>query len=265
MAGYAELPSGRTWYAEHGEAAGRDPLVLIHGGVVDGRFFDQNVGPLAARFRVFVPDLRGHGHTPDGEGPLSYERLARETIEFVEAVVGGPAHLVGHSIGAGVALTVALRRPDLVRDLVLVSGAYHHDGVLVGGDGDDDIDVEPIVATFGPVYAEVSPDGADHYPVVIRKVADMDKRDPALTVTDLAGVASRTLVMAGDDDIITLEHTVDLYRGIASSELAIVPGTSHFLLQEKPELCNTIIVNFLTTEPVATVAPVRRAVEPLDS
>jgi pimeloyl-ACP methyl ester carboxylesterase len=268
MAGYVDLPSGRTWYAEHGTAApGREPLVLLHGGVVDGRFFDQNVEPLAARFHVFVPDLRGHGHTPDADGPLSYERLAREIAEFLEAVVGGPAHVVGHSIGAGVALTVALRRPDLVRDLVLVSGAYHHDGVLVGasdGDGDDDVDVEPVVAAFGASYAEVSPDGADHYPVVIRKVADMDRRDPAFAVTDLAGVASRTLVMAGDDDIVTLEHTVDLYRGIGNSELAIVPGTSHFLLQEKPDLCNAIIVGFLTLEPVATVAPIRRATLPVE-
>jgi pimeloyl-ACP methyl ester carboxylesterase len=251
MAGYVDLPRGRTWYAEHGTGApGHEPVVLLHGGVVDGRFFDQNVEPLAARFHVFVPDLRGHGRTPDADGPLSYERLAREIVEFVEVVVGGPAHLVGHSIGAGVALTVVLRRPDLVRDLVLVSGAYHHDGILVGADDgasddDVDVDVEQVVAAYGAAYAEVSPDGADHYPVVIRKVADMDRRDPAFSVTDLAGVVSRTLVMAGDDDIITLEHTIELYRGIANSELAIVPGTSHFLLQEKPDLCNAIIVGFL--------------------
>jgi hypothetical protein len=50
-----------------------------------------------------------------------------------------------------------------------------------------------------------------------------------------------------------------MYEGIPNSELAVVPGTSHFLLQEKPALCNTIIVDFLTTQPVPTVAPIRRA------
>jgi hypothetical protein len=62
-------------------------------------------------------------------------------------------------------------------------------------------------------------------------------------------------------DVVTLEHTLELYRGLPGSELAVVPGTSHFLLQE-PALWNTIIVDFLTTEPVPTVAPVRRAQKP---
>jgi pimeloyl-ACP methyl ester carboxylesterase len=77
-------------------------------------------------------------------------------------------------------------------------------------------------------------------------------------VSDMSGVTARTLVMAGDDDIITLEHTLDLHRGIDNSELTVVPGTSHFLIQETPELCNTIVVDFLTADPVATIAPVRR-------
>ena len=250
-----ELPSGRTWYAEYGAG---EPLVLLHGGVVDARFFAANIEPLASRFHVFTPDLPGHGHTPDVAGPFSYDDFAHRIVEFLEVVVGGPARLLGHSVGAGVALVVALRRPDLVGDLVLVSGAYHHDGVLVGG-ADAETDVDQVVAGFGAAYGEVSPDGEDHYPVVVRKVADMDRRDPALSVADLAGVGSRTLVMAGDDDIITLEHTLALYRGIQRSELAIVPGTSHFLLQEKPDLCNEVIVQFLTAAPVATIAPVRRA------
>jgi pimeloyl-ACP methyl ester carboxylesterase len=251
MAGYAELPSVRTWYEERGSG---DPLVLLHGGVVDARFFAANIDALAAALHVHALDLRGHGHTADVEGPFTYDALARDTVEFLEKVVGGPAHLVGHSVGAGVALHVALRRPDLVRRLVLVSGVFHRDGQM----GTDEIDVQQVVDAFGSSYAEVSPDGAEHYPVVVKKVIEMDLREPTLTTSDLAGVTSRTLVMAADDDIITLEHTLALYRGIADSELAVVPGTSHFLLQEKPELCNTIVVDFLTTGPVPTVAPMRR-------
>src|SRR6266536_2856787 len=70
---------------------------------------------------------------------------------------------------------------------------------------------------------------------------------------------------AGDDDAVPLEHTLALYRGIADSALVVVPGTSHFLVQEKPALCNAIIVEFLTTGPVPTVAPIRRATRPRPS
>jgi len=112
MAGYVEHGAVRTWYDERGEG---DPLVLLHGGAVDSRFFDKNIDPLAERFHVLAPDRRGHGRTPDVEGPITYDLMAQDTIEFLEAVVDGPAHLVGHSDGALAALLVALRRRDLMR------------------------------------------------------------------------------------------------------------------------------------------------------
>jgi pimeloyl-ACP methyl ester carboxylesterase len=64
--------------------------------------------------------------------------------------------------------------------------------------------------------------------------------------------------MVGDDDEVTLEHAVATYRPIPDAELAVVPGTSHGLLHEKLDLCNTILLDFLTRDPVPTLAPVRR-------
>ena len=247
-----ELSQVRTWYAERGSG---EPLVLLHGGAVDARFFDQNIETLAARFQVLTPDLRGHGHTPDVEGPFTYEALAQDTIEFIEVAVGGPVHLAGHSIGAGVALHVALRRPDLVSTLVLISAAFHHSGQITI----DEIDVDQVVAAFGAAYGEVSPDGEDHYAVIVAKEIDMDRREPALDQSALRAVSAPTLIMASDDDIITLEHTLALYRGITNAELAIIPGTSHFLTQEKPDLVAAIITDFIGADPVVPIAPIRRA------
>src|SRR6266566_1675809 len=222
MADYADLGGVRTWYDERGEG---EPLALLHGGSADARFFDRNVDALADRFHVFLPERRGHGHTPDVDGAV-------------------------------VAMLVALRRPDLARQLVLISGGFHHDGLMPGM---DQLDVDEVVKFAGPAYGEVSPDGAEHFPVVVEKIARMAAEEPALPQSELRGVTSRTLVMFGDDDLITLEHVIAMYEGIPNAELAVVPGTSHFLLQEKPALCNTIIVDFLTTQPVPTVAPTRRA------
>jgi pimeloyl-ACP methyl ester carboxylesterase len=83
---------------------------------------------LAGRFGVFTPARRGHGRTPDVEGPITYELMAQDTIAFLETVVGGSAHLIGSSAGASVALHVALRRPDLALRVVLISGVFHRDG-----------------------------------------------------------------------------------------------------------------------------------------
>src|SRR5262245_58414534 len=114
------------WYADRGVG---DPLVLLHpgGAGVDSRALGPQVAAFADRFHVYTPEQRGHGRTADVSGPLSYEQMAADTIRFVEDVVGTPVLLFGVSDGAVVALTVALRRPDLVRRLVLAAGIFHRD------------------------------------------------------------------------------------------------------------------------------------------
>ncbi len=254
MANNVMLGDVNTWYDEVGSG---DPLVLLHpgGAGVDARAFGPNLGPLAAHFRVYTPERRAHGRTPDVAGPITYEAMAQDTIAFLEAVVGGRAHLVGYSDGAVVALYVALRRPDLVDRLALVAGVFHFNGwlphVLDAG-------TEP-PAFLERLYAEISPDGPEHYPVVVEKLATMHSTEPTLTTDDLAGVGSRTLVMVSDDDEVPLEHAAAMYGAIPTAELMVVPGTSHGLLVEKPELCNEVIVQFLATDPVRLMAPIRRA------
>lgn len=256
MGGYAELTNGAVWYDERGQG---EPLVLLHGGAVDSRFFDRNVPALADRFRLITTDLWGHGRTADREGGFSLESFATDVGELIERVAGGPVHLLGHSIGAAVALTVALRRPDLVRRLVLASGGFDHEAEIGTEGGVSDEQIEQTVAFLGSTYGAVSPDGEDHFPVVVRKDFELSSREPALTADEVGAVRARTLVLVADDDIVTLEHTLELYRAIPDSELSVVPGTSHFLLQEKPAACNAIILDFLTNDPVPTVAPIRRA------
>jgi pimeloyl-ACP methyl ester carboxylesterase len=240
-----------TWYAEHGSGV---PVVLLHPGGADARAWGPNLDALAARFHVFTPECRAHGRTPDVDGPLTYELMAGDTIAFLEAVVGGPAHLVGCSAGSIVGLTVAVARPDLVRRLAMVSGVHHRDGWIPEV---IDPDAEPHPA-LRQGYEELSPDGGDHYPVVHAKLERLNYDEPTLTDRELAGVASRTLVMVADDDEVTLEHAIATYRAIPDAELAVVPGTSHGLLHEKPDLCNGILVDFLANDPVPTFAPVRR-------
>lgn len=249
---YVDAGGVHTWYAEHGAGY---PLVLLHGGFADASEFGPNIPALAARFRVLTPERRGHGHTPDVAGPLSYQLMADDTAAFLDTLGIGQAHLVGHSDGGNVALLLALARPDLVGQLVLISANFHHDGLVSGLDID-----ELTTSTYlAEAYANVSPDGPDHFPVVAAKIVHMATTEPTLGTADLARVTSRTLVMAGDDDAISAEHTLALYRGIPDSELAIIPGTSHALTIEKPDLCNQVILDFLTTGPVPTYMPIRRA------
>jgi pimeloyl-ACP methyl ester carboxylesterase len=255
MAGYLDLSQGAIWYDEQGSG---DPLVLLHGGAVDSRFFEHNVGPLAERFRVITTDLWGHGRSPDREGPFSLESFSTDVAALLEHVAGGQAHVLGHSIGAAVALDLTVRRPDLVRQLIQVSGGFDIDADPQTGMNIDQM-VEGTVRFLGSAYGAVSPDGEEHFAVVTRKDFELTSREPKFTSDQIATITHRTLVMVADDDITPISHQVDFSRALPNGELAVVPGTSHFLLQEKPALCNAIILDFLTNEPVPTVAPIHRA------
>jgi len=256
MAQYVQLGDVRTWYDEHGDG---DPLVLMHGGLVDARWFEPNLIPLAEHFRVYTPERRGHGHTPDVDGPITYRLMADDTIAFLDAVLGGPADLVGHSDGAFVAMLVAIRRPDLVNRLVMISGGFDKSGEAAP---DMEFDVDQVVQFLGTAYGEVSPDGEAHFPVVVAKIGELMKKEPHIDIAELARIGHRTLVMFSDDDLVTLQHAVEMFEALPNAELAVVPGTSHFLTQEKPHLVNALVMDFLTNDPVATVAPIRRAPRP---
>ncbi|MGH7271800.1 MAG: alpha/beta fold hydrolase [Polyangiaceae bacterium] len=255
MAPHADCDGVCTWYDERGDG---EPLVLLHPAGTDSRAFGPNLPAFAERLRTFTPERRGHGHTPDVDGPITFELMARDTISFVERVVRGPAHLVGCSDGAIVALHVAIQRPDLVKHLVCAAGVFHRHGWVPAA-------IDPNVAPpefMVKSYGEVSPDGVEHYPAVVAKLAQAHAEGPTFSAADLRRVSCRTLVMVGDDDEVTLEHAVAFYRALPNGELAVVPGTSHGLLVEKPALCNTLILDFLTKEPVGTFAPIRRRVGP---
>lgn len=242
----------RQWFSASGSGA---PFVLLHPGGIDSRALAPLLPHLTDSYRVLTPDRRGHGRTPDAPGPISYELMAADTVAFIEEEAEHPVHLLGYSDGAVVALLVALARPDLVRDLVFVAGVFHRDGwepgVLEGA--------EKPPAAFADAYAAVSPDGRDHFPIVMAKLARMREAGPTLTAVDLKSISCPVLVIVGDDDQIHLEHVVELYRSLPTGELAVIPHASHGVLVEKPELCATLIRGFHNPDKPRTFAPRRRA------
>ncbi|GAB3748562.1 alpha/beta fold hydrolase [Microlunatus parietis] len=247
MTGNLTLNGHPAWYDVRGSG---EPLVLLHGGFSDSRDFDDNLARLADRFTVYRLDRRAHGRTPDVPGPVTLDQLADDAAAFLSDVVGGPAAVAGYSSGGVVALATALRRPDLVRRLILINTAASPDGWLVHPDPDGEFPAVVVDA-----YAEVSPDGRDHFPEVVRKFAGMEQ-GPAL---DPAGVDCPTLVLGADDDIVSLAHTVEVYQAIRDAQLAILPGTSHLLLWERPDEAIALVGEFLTREP-NRLMPIRFAV-----
>jgi pimeloyl-ACP methyl ester carboxylesterase len=260
MGEYVDVGGVKTWFDSWGSGP---PLILLHGGLVTNATWEPTAPAIAEHFHILGPERRGHGHTPDVDGPFTYGLFAHDTIRFIEEVVGGPAHLVGWSDGGNVALTVAIQRPDLVNKLVPISANFDNvtasDPEVVEAFSSMRAD-GPEVAYLRSLYEAVTPDGPQHWPVVFEKIKQMGlEYEPAIDPKELGEITAPTLVVASDDDIVRLEHTIELYRSVPNAQLAIVPGTSHMLIMEKPEAVTGLILDFLTNDPSPTVMPIRRA------
>jgi pimeloyl-ACP methyl ester carboxylesterase len=252
---YVDANGIHTYSQEHGSG---DPLLLLHGGLVDGDSFGQQTPAFAGRYRVIVPDRRGHGRTSDVDGPITYDVMADDTIAFMDALGTGPAHLVGWSDGGNVGLLVAIKRPDLVRRLVTIGSNFSADGLTREAaesfKPDAPTSAVPIMREAWKLNA-VDP---DRFETVLEKMQRC-WFDYAIPTADLARIAAPTLVMVGDDDIARFEHTIELYDAIPDAQLAVIPGASHVVPLEKPDLVNRLVLDFLAAEgPTMTMMPLRR-------
>jgi pimeloyl-ACP methyl ester carboxylesterase len=256
-ANFADVNGQHVFYSVHG--AGK-PLILLHGGITPDSFGD-NRAELARNRQVIAVHLQAHGRTPDTDRPLRSETLGDDVAALIGHLNLGKADIMGYSLGAGVALQTAIRHPDVVDRLVLVSGAMRKDGFYPEGVAAFN-QLEANAATYGP-SVRASPLGQDYPDVdwtnLFRKVGELTKRDYDWSA-DVARVQARTLLVFADADAMRPEHMVEFWKALGggqrdagldgslrpASQLAIVPNTTHYTLAVEPML-PAIVERFLET------------------
>jgi pimeloyl-ACP methyl ester carboxylesterase len=252
MSGYFNLRGHQVWNYEWSDNG--DPLVLLHGGMSATEDFDKYLLPAVENsHHVFAYDRTGQGRTGDQEGSFHFDFQTKEAIAYLEDVVRGPAHLVGWSDGGIISLLVALARPDLVKSIVAIGTNYHFDN------GSQHISPWPLSEKDRIEHAERSPDPDEALDEKQSKMIHVWNTEPSLTTNDLARILCPVLVLSGDDEAFSFEHTTSLYEALPQGQLAIIPGASHFVIKEKPVLVQTIIRGFLADlTPPQTRIPIRR-------
>lgn len=239
------------------------PLVLLHGAMCDRRVWRAEAEDLARDVEVVTWDAPGHGESSDPPEDFGLEDHARCLAGLLGALGVGPAHVVGHSWGGGLALQLAAAHPDAVASLVLVGGYAGWAGSLPADDvarrlafALDAAEQLPggfdVWSTPGLSPEHVAPDrvaeldamAADLRPVGMRVMARgfarADLRDA------LPGIAVPTLLLYGAEDARAPRPVAEaLHAALPCSTLAIVPGLSHELVMEAPHLFTTVVRAFL--------------------
>jgi pimeloyl-ACP methyl ester carboxylesterase len=222
--GYAHVNGLRMYYELHG--AGGTPLVLIHGG---GSTIGTNFGrvlPLLSRTRrVIAVEVQAHGHTRDIDRPFTFEQDADDVVALLDSLHVPKADILGFSNGGTTALQIAIRHPGKVNRLVIASSNYRRDGMQEGfWDFMEKGTYADMPQPYKDAYLKINPSQegvhAMHDRDAKRMLAFKDIPDESIKA-----IAAPTLVVAGDKDVVRVEHAVQLSRLLPQARLAILPGT----------------------------------------
>ncbi len=216
-----DVAGHQTWHEVTGDGP---PVVLPHGGFSGASaFFAQTPVIAQTGYRVYGPERRGHAHTPDIEGPLTYSVMADDTVAYLESEVGRAAPLIDWSDGAVVALMVAQRCPEVVDRMVLI-GQYSSSAGRAPDDQIEALLASPDAMNFlRNGYDPYSPDGPEHFSVVYAKTMEMIRSEPEIDLATLADVEVQTLVLQGDRDLVTIEHSAAVVAALPDARLAVLP------------------------------------------
>ena len=234
-----------------------EPLIVLHGAYMNIPSMGAIVPRLARTHKVYALELQGHGRTTDIERPITYPDMADDVAVFMDAVGLKKADVFGYSMGAAVGLQLAIRHPDRVNKLAAASVAYD----LRGWQPEftafiPQMTVEMIVQMpFAADYKKLAanPNG---FPELARKLIALEK-EPMAWEADVKALKTPVLIIAGDADVATLEHSVAMFRllgggamgdmgkPLAASRLAILPATSHTAVITQVDLLHGFIEPFL--------------------
>src|SRR5580704_4352554 len=127
-AGYAPVNGLKMYYEVHGSG---EPVVLLHGAFMTiTNNWDGWIGELSKTRKVIAVEMQGHGRTADIERDISSENLADDVAGLLDHLKIPKADVIGYSMGGGVAMQCAVRHPDKVRKVVVISSTFRRDGMV---------------------------------------------------------------------------------------------------------------------------------------
>jgi pimeloyl-ACP methyl ester carboxylesterase len=246
----------QMYYEIHGQGK---PMVLLHGGITAFEGFGTTIDTLAKSRQVILVHLQGHGNTADIDRPYRCEDLADDVAALVGYLKLGKVDVAGYSFGGSVAMQIAIRHPEIIDHLVVISSVMAQNGFYPEG-----IAAFTQMSKNAPMLADSVKNSplATMYPKTNWETSFKKMGDLVSTPFDWSAqvktIKEPTLLVFADADAIRAEHIVEFYKALggaqrdagldgsmrSKSQLAILPGTTHYNIIASPLLA-VVIDGFL--------------------
>jgi pimeloyl-ACP methyl ester carboxylesterase len=212
------------------------PLLLIHGNGGSMNDFTQNIPYFSEKYKVIAVDSRAQGKTIDNNDSLSFEMMADDFAALLDAMHMDSAYVIGWSDGGINALLLALRHPDKVIRLVSTGANMTPDsGAIIPSEWrNEQKKFESDKNKLRTTLKEKND----------WKIFMLDWLQPNVPLEDLKGIKCPSLIICGDHDVITIEHTVGIYKNIPKAYLWVVPNSGHATLKEHGDEFDRLVDDF---------------------
>lgn len=251
---YVHVNGMKMYYEVSGEG---EPLIVLHGAYMNIPTMGDIIPKLAKAHKVYALEFQGHGRTTDINRRITYQNLADDVAAFMNALGLTKANVFGYSMGAVAGLQLAIRHPEKVNRLVAASVAFDVQGWQPAfREFIPHMTVEMLLEMpFADEFRKYVED-PDAFPALVEKLIALE-REPMSWEADVRKLKTPVLIIAGDADVVTLEHSVELFRllgggimgdmgiPLPASRLAIMPATSHTAVITQADLLHGFIEPFL--------------------
>lgn len=242
---YVAIDTIQIYFETYGKGA---PLLLLHGGLGSIANFEKCIPELAKHFHVIVPDTPGHGRSSQTDS-LSYPLLSGYLSKFIDYLKLENLYIMGWSDGGTLGLMLSADRPDKVKKIIAVGVPTRFDALNEEGMQwvkNNMIDWAKNDKDWLSNYLSLTsqPEKIDSF---LNNTKEMWISEVYIPKIKLESIKIPTMILQGDKDAIRIEHAIELHRIIDNSQLCILPNTTHFVFNEKPELMNKIAIDFFSS------------------
>jgi pimeloyl-ACP methyl ester carboxylesterase len=258
--GYAPVNGLKMYYEVHGSG---DPVVLLHGAFMTiTNNWTGWIGELSKTRKVIAVELQGHGRTADIDRDISSANLADDVAALLDHLKIPRADLIGYSMGGGVAMQCAIRHPEKVRKVVVISARFRHDGAVK-----EALDALPQLTAEAfkgsPIeteYKKLSPT-PNEFPNFVKHLLAAAAKPDDLGADKLKATKAPMFFIHGDADGVRLDHIAEMFRlkggevfgdmrPRSESRLAILPQTTHVTLMQRMDVIVPMVNDFFDAKPL---------------
>ncbi len=235
---FVDINGAKIYYEEYGQG---EPLLLIHGNSGSIIWMGNQIDYFKKKYRVIIADSRGQGKSELKTDSLTYNQIAKDWEGLAKHLKLDSLSIIGWSDGGIVGLKMGINNNIKIKKIVSMAANLRPDSTAV-----HPWVIDLIKKEFDEIKLKIKEDDKTQNWNLKKQLLGLTRVQPNIPKSALSKIKTKVLIVAGDEDGIKSEHSIEIYKNLQKAQLCIMPGETHFTPSSNPELFNSIADKFLS-------------------